>query len=303
MIYTTSIFFLCPEQIIFHIMTLSDCISKLCSFFILVLIVKQFFLKILKHSKFTRLVIVIIFLFTVSTITDHLLKITKILKKNFFFIITIKILVLKDLWIDKYFDSEIKNNFFLDSILYRIIKTLITAIFFLDLLFKICLFYPNLENFHYFLSLRQLIIFTDLYISPNNQIFFNKIVNSTYSILILCTVNCVIIFLYYIAFYKKKSDHNNVKNLYEIRKYNFLSKNNKFIAPLGRFLFLEKKNETLLSFDKIPDNKNNWKTLEEKKRWIVRKNAINIPFGIILYANEFQVTKQRIWYEIKNGKS
>nr|UXY87787.1 hypothetical protein CcurKRNrm2_p096 [Cryptomonas curvata] len=301
--YTTSIFYLFPEQVIFHLIKVNNFIYKLYFFFILVLITKKFFLKILKYSKFIPSFIVILFLFTISTITDYFLEVVKILKKYFFLTTIIKFLVIKDLWFDNYFNSEIKSTFFLNSMFYRMVKTVITVIFLLDIIFKICIYSKNLEKIQYFLSLTQLTKFTHLFIYSTEKIFFNKIVNSTYSILILCVINCIIIFLYFLAFYRKKSKQNNTKILYTFRNYNFLNKSNRYLSPLCRFLFLERKNENLLIVDKLPVNGSNWNSLEEKKRWVIKKNAINIPFGIILYANEFQVTKQKIWYEIRNRKS
>ena len=51
----------------------------------------------------------------------------------------------------------------------------------------------------------------------------------------------------------------------------------------------------------MKDNKDKKvKNLSEKKKWIIRKNGINTPFDALLYRNEFQITKQRIWHEIKN---
>jgi len=41
----------------------------------------------------------------------------------------------------------------------------------------------------------------------------------------------------------------------------------------------------------------------KKKKWIIRKNGINTPFGALLYRNELQITKQRIWHEIKNEEN
>jgi hypothetical protein len=302
-IYTTSICFLFPEQILIHLITVTNCICKICFFLFLFLIAKRFFLKILKYSKFTNFLIIILFLFILLTITDYFLKINKIFNKNLFITMTVEFLILKDLWIDKYFNLEIKNSFFIDSIIYKRIKTVITVIFSLDLIFRIYIYYPILEKFQSFLPLSELKNFATLFVYSNNELFFNKTINSTYSLLILSLISCIIIFLYYIAFYKKKKNLTNIKKLPTYKKYNFLSKNNQLTFPLCRFLFLENKNDNLLLFEKLIVYNNNRDLLEEKKRWIIKKNAISIPFGIILYANEFQVTKQKIWYEIKNKKS
>ena len=307
LIYTIGIFALFPEKIILQISMAITHICKSSYFFILIIIANQFFLKISKYLKFIYLLLISLFLTALSTSTEYFLKINHFLNAAFFVTITIKILILNDLWFDKFLNSEIKNIFFINSIIYRKIRIVITALFFLDLIIKIFLYISLMKNFIYCITIKKISTIISMFMVSKKILSSSEIINSYYSILIFFITNCILIFLYYIAFYKKKRtqiDINKIENIYgSKKKFNFLNKNDLFQISLSTFLSIQRKNENFLLLNNLTIENKICKNLDEKKRWIIKKNGINTPFGALLYDNELQVTKQRIWYETKNKKS
>ena len=307
LIYTIGIFALFPEKIILQISMAITHICKSSYFFILIIIANQFFLKISKYLKFIYLLLISLFLTALSTSTEYFLKINHFLNAAFFVTITIKILILNDLWFDKFLNSEIKNIFFINSIIYRKIRIVITALFFLDLIIKIFLYISLMKNFIYCITIKKISTIISMFMVSKKILSSSEIINSYYSILIFFITNCILIFLYYIAFYKKKItqiDINKIENIYgSKKKFNFLNKNDLFQISLSTFLSIQRKNENFLLLNNLTIENKICKNLDEKKRWIIKKNGINTPFGALLYDNELQVTKQRIWYETKNKKS
>ena len=306
-IYSIGTFFIFPEKIFFQITTPMINICNFCYFYSIVLLANQIFLKISKYSKFISFLKINLFLLVLSTLTEYFLKTNKILKNTFLITFAIKVLILKDMWMDRYSNIEIKNNFFINSMIYRKIRIYITTGLLLDLIPKIFLFFSRLENFQYFIASSELVNYPSLFVFSDKLLYFSEISNSFYSILIFSIINCTSTFLYYVAFDKKKNskEHNanRNKNLYLVKKkYEILNEKNQYEAPLSAFLHLEKKNENFLFFNELLTDQKSSKNLEEKKRWIIKKNGINMPFSLILHGNEFQVTKQRIWYDIKNKK-
>jgi hypothetical protein len=306
-IYILYTFFLLPENIIFQNSTSIINICNFCYFFGIVLLVDQIFLKISKYSKFISFLRINLFLLMLLTFTEYFLKANNVLKNIFLITFTIKVLILNDMWMDRYSNIEIKNNCFINSTIYRKIRTTITTGLLLDLIAKILLFSSHLKDLQYFIACLQMVNYKSFFVISDKLLYFNEITNSFYSILIFSIINCTSIVLYYVAFDKKKNnqehDTNITKNLHtKKKKYEILNDKNNYAAPLSTFLHLEKNNEDFLPFNEIIIDQKNSKNLDEKKKWIIKKNGINLPFSIILHGNEFQVTKQRIWYDIKNKK-
>ena len=164
-----------------------------------------------------------------------------------------------------------------------------------------------MKNFIYCITIKKISTIISMFMVSKKILSSSEIINSYYSILIFFITNCILIFLYYIAFYKKKRtqiDINKIENIYgSKKKFNFLNKNDLFQISLSTFLSIQRKNENFLLLNNLTIENKICKNLDEKKRWIIKKNGINTPFGALLYDNELQVTKQRIWYETKNKKS
>jgi hypothetical protein len=307
-IYSIGTFFIFPEKIFFQITTPIINICNFCYFYTIVLLADQIFLKVSEYSKFISFLKINLFLLVLSTLTEYFLKANNILKNTFLITFAIKVLILKDMWMDPYSNFEIKNNFFINSMIYRKIRIYLTTGLLLDLIPKIFLFFSHVKNFHSFIASSQLVNYASLFIFSDKILYFSEISNSFYSILIFSIINCTSIFLYYVAFDKKKNGEeynaSSTKNLNLMKKkYVILNEKNHYEAPLSMFLHLEKKNATFLFFNELLTGQKNSNNLDENKRWIIKKNGINMPFSIILHGNEFQVTKQRIWYDIKNKKN
>nr|UXY88291.1 HAN_1g46 [Cryptomonas curvata] len=307
-IYSIGTFFIFREKIFFQITTPMINICNFFYFYIIVLLADQIFLKISKYSKFISFLKVNLFLLVLSTLTEYFLKANNILKNTFLITFAIKILILKDLWMDWHSNIELKNNFFINSMIYRKIRINITIGLLLDLIPKIFFFFSHLENFQYFIASSQLVNYPSLFVFSDKILYISEISNSFYSILIFSIINCTSIFLYYVAFDKKKNSEehnaNSTKNFHLMeKKYVILNEKNQYEAPLSTFLHLERKNKNFLFFNELLTSQKSSKNLDEKKRWIIKKNGINMPFSIILHGNEFQVTKQLIWYDIKNKKN
>jgi hypothetical protein len=265
------------------------------------LLIDQFFLKISKHSNFIQTQEINLFLFILSSLTEYFLQLTFFVEG---FVITnlVKIFILKDLWYDKCTDSEIKNNFFSNAMIYREIKITVTLVFILDLIIKFFICLQNLKRFQHFLTLSKIVNDNNLFIFTKNLLYHVEIFNSSYSVLFILFIICNSMILYYITFYKKINIYERSSPRVDL-KYNFLNMKDSFCDPVSTLMTLKQKNEHTLYIDEFISNEENRGSYIEKSKWMVKKSGINVPFAMIIFANEFQLTKQRLWYEIKNEKN
>nr|UXY87296.1 HAN_1g46 [Cryptomonas sp.] len=273
-------------------------------FLFFVLFLEQFLFKSNKSSKFIRILFIKFFLLSLSIITEQYLKLTEKTKKNFIIFALVKICLLIDLWFDKYFSFEFKNTFFKNSKTFRKIKSVFTVIIILDLISLITVFFSSYNKLQYSIVLSQFVKNVDFFMPSDKQSIFVEILDSSYGILFLFGTNCISFFFYHIAF-KRRTNNENIN--FGTKKYSrSLENSNTIVAfkkkvcdSISTFDSLKTNPRPMLYIDELITEEKNKENITKIDKWIIKKNGINIPFSIALYANEYQSTKRKTWYEFK----